>query len=948
MENSILKRKITRFLRFSCALALAGGLAAACQDDLLVGQPSWLGESIYDELEQRGNFTETLKLINAQDEDYASVLQKTGSKTLFVADDDAWQQFYASNPWGITSIEDMTAAQKSLLFKGNMINSAYLVELLGNIPSESATSDPIEGSCMRRASSIDLMDSVPLVPESSFPIINPVRTDNVTGEQIDHWSRLRGKDQVYMLQDDGVASMIHFMPKFMQSNNITSDDVDFLTNGDITSNSDAFINGHVITEKDITCQNGYIQVLDGVALPLDNMANVIAGDPDFSIYTRMLDRFSYPSYDATQSQEFQRLYGGEDSVYVKRYFNSHGSHSFTAYDDGTAVSNQLPYDPGWNLYTLYSASGTTYQYDAAVMLVPTDEALLKYLEGDGSDLKQRYGTAEAGPGETAWDNAPDEVVLPLLQNTMLTSLKAAIPSQFSSINNTASEPMGVQKSDIDSVLWACNGIIYKTNLVYVAPEYVSVFYPCVIRANDDLYLTYTVITNDNKVTGGEGFYAYLNNMGSKYSFIIPTDNALQTYYDPVSYNRTNASGTSTAIAYQFYINDAGYIAAYAPLVDWTQTDSNGKGLITDSYYATTPGTSTSSDGDVFNHFKDILNSSLAIGEFSPGQRFYSNKDGGPVVVQWNGSTVTGVAGSFQYERGYYIPVTEIFDKSEEGNGSSYIVDQEPIMSTFTSPYAAINDSTKADKFGTFAELLDGMSIIATTDGSHATMDRCITSLNNYNYTIYVPTNESIQELIDAHKLPTWDDVDNLQNVIDGVVVPEELEDAWLEDEAKLTAYIDTMTCVINNFVNYHIQDNSVYLDGEEYSETVFESACLDTATTRFVKLYVNYSLGGDLKVTDNTNKVHTVAKSLENDGLANILTRQYYFNGSALTGSSSTSTTQIYSSSYAVIHQIDGPLAPSETWAFNPESYDDAYATMAKWADYIPSLSSSSVKHKTK
>ena len=37
--------------------------------------------------------------------------------------------------------------------------------------------------------------------------------------------------------------------------------------------------------------------------------------------------------------------------------------------------------------------------------------------------------ATAGPGETAWDNAPDAVVLPLLQNTMLTSLKAAVPSQ---------------------------------------------------------------------------------------------------------------------------------------------------------------------------------------------------------------------------------------------------------------------------------------------------------------------------------------------------------------------------------------------------------------------------------------------------------------------------------------------------------------------------------------
>ncbi len=932
MENSILKRRITRFLRYSFALLLLGAVTAGCQDDLLVGTPSWLGESIYDELEQRGNFTETLKLINAQDEDYTSVLQKTGSKTLFVADDAAWQKFYESNAWGITSIDDMTEAQKKLIFKANMINSAYLVELLGNIPSESYDSDPIEGSCMRRENSVDIMDSVPLVYESTFPVINPMRLDNNSGEQIDYWSRLRGKGQAYILQDDGVATMIHFMPKFMQSNNITDDDVDFLTNHEIHSNEDAFVNGKVITEKDITCQNGYIQVLDGVALPLDNMANVLAQNPQFSIYNRMLDRFSYPSYDVDMTNEFQRQYGGDDSVYVKRYFNSHGSHSFTARDErdgGAAVSTQLPYDPGWNQYTLYSASGITFQYDAAAMLVPTDEAMMKYLQGDGADLNERY--AKAGPGETAWDNAPDEVVLPLLQNTMLTSLKAAIPSQFGSINNTAAEPMGVVKADIDTILWACNGVIYQTNKVYVAPEYVSVYYPCVIRANEDLYLTYTVINNDNTVTGGEGFYAYLNNMGSKYSFIIPTDDALQKYYDPVSYKRTSNTGSSTAVAYLFYVNDAGRIAATAPLVDWDNLDSYGRGEITSSLYSTTPtAENNNSSGDVFNHFKDILNSSLGLGLFTPGQKFYSAKNGGPIVVEWSGSTVTGVAGSFQYERGYFIPVTEIFDKSEEGNGRSYIVDMEPMMSTFTSPYAAINDSTRTAQFGSFANLLDGMDIIASSYNGYATMDYSLTSLNNYNYTIYVPTNESVDALIDKHYLPTWDDIDNLNNCITGYEMSE-------EDEATLTQYVESMTYVINNFVNYHIQDNSLYIDGEDQANTVFESACLDTATTRFVKIYVNYDREGDgvMRVTDNCGNVRTVDPNVNN-----ILTRQYYFNGASLTG---TSCTEIYSSSYAVIHQINEPLLPSTDWYFNPEDYDNAYRIISKYAD-----ASSPVKRKNK
>ncbi len=932
MKNSVLKRRIASMAVPVCTALFIGGALTSCEDDLLTGQPSWLGQSIYEELESRGNFTETLKLINAQDEDYASVLKKTGSKTIFVADDDAWAAFYQNNPWGVTSLESMTDAQKKLIFKSNMINSAYLVELLGNIPSQSSTSDPIEGSCMRRATSVDLMDSVPLLLKEKFPVVNPARLDSKTGEQIDYWSRLRGKDYALVLQDNEVASMIHFVPKFMQNNNIKNEDVAFLTNGDILTNDSAFVNGKVISEEDITCQNGYIQKLNGVALPLDNMANVIADNPQFSIYSRLLDRFSYPQYSATVSAEYQRQYGGEDSVFVKRYFNSHGSHSFSTMDDNTSVSNQLPYDPGWNRYELYSASGANYQYDAAAMMVPTDDALKAYLEDEGADLNARYATA--GPGATAWDNAPDAVVLPLLKNTMLSSLKSAIPSQFASINNTAGESMGVTKADIDSVLWACNGVVYQTNKVYVAPEYVSVYYPCVIRDNEDMHLTYTVVDNDSKVAGGEGFYAYLNNMGSKYSFIIPTDDALQTYYDPVSrYRRTSASaaGVSTSVAYKFYINDAGYIAAYPYLVDWSEEalDEKGRGQIADaSTNLVTLSTSTSSEGDVFNHFKDILNSSLCVGMFTPGQRFYTAKNGGPIIVEWTGNSVSGVAGSFQYERGYFIPVTEVYDKSQEGNGTSYVVDEEPLMSTFTSPYAAITDSLRAAQFGVFASLLEDANLTTTDDGAnHTTADKAISLLNNYNYTIYVPTNESIQPLIDAHKLPQGADIDAIQTCLDELD-PE--TDA--EDYNYLSEQLAVMQNVITNFVSYHVQDNSVYIDGEARSNDVFESACLDTLSNRFCKLYVSYNLGGQMKITDNCGNVRTVSSDCNN-----ILTRQYYFNGSKLTG---TSCSQIYSSSFAVIHQIDAPLVPFAVDAtnrptgsyYNPDDYEKVYEIIATHA----------------
>lgn len=940
MKNSNSKRRLPLYGGLLGSVILMSGMFSSCKDDLLVGQPTWLGESIYAELQRRGDYSETLKLINAQtvydkesgqrvDAGYANVLAKTGSKTLFVASDKAWADFYANNPWGVKSLDEMSDAQKTLLFAGNMINSAYLVELLGDIPSASATEDPIEGSCMRRMSSVNALDSVPVVKKEEFPVVNPVRLDSKTGEQIDWWSRVRNSDEIRLLQDGNAPTMIHLMPSFMKANNITSEDVSFLTGGEITSNAEAIVNGKKIVERDIVCQNGYIHVLDGVATPLPNMAQIVNNNPQFSIYSRLLERFSYPHYDQGASLEYQRLYGAPvtDSVFVKRYFNSHLSAEgkFTQTDQNVAVSTQLPYDPGWNRYVLYAAGGQiTYQYDAGVMLVPTDQALLEYLQGDGSDLNERYATA--GPGETAWDNAPDEVVLPLLQNTMLTSLRSAIPSQFGSINNTAAEPMGVQKEDIDKVIWGSNGIIYQTNKVYVAPEYVSVFYPCVIRANDDLNLMYTVVSNDNKVAGGEGFYAYLNNMGVKqlngqksgYSFIIPTDHALQYYYDPVSYKRVDTKNASTAIAYKFFINEKGYIAADAYDVDWTTLDENGRGAIGAKNTKITIGNTTNSSGDAFNHFKDIINNSLTVGLFTPEQKIYKSRTGNPIIVNWEGDKVTGVAGTFQYERGYYIPVTETVDKSGDGNGRCYIVDDEPMMSTMTSPYAALTNPANGAHFGTFAKLLKEADLLKQDDGAgHATMDSCLTQMNNYHYTVYVPAADKIDALIAEHKLPTGDDIDAIQNRIDAGDLSE-------EDEAYLTEQMAEMKLCLQNFVNYHIQDNSVFIDGAEVNGDKYESACLDTTTMRFAKITVNYRHGDDMRITDNMGNTRRVVTG--ND-LYNIMTRQYFFDGKTLKGDV---CKQIYSSSFAVIHQIDDVLVPFANSYYPKASYDKVQEILAK------------------
>ena len=109
-----------------CSLLLVGMLFA-CKDEYTWDDttPGYLNSSIYEYLQSSGNYTNYVKLID--DLDYAEVLGKTGSKTLFVADDDAFKDFYADNPWGVRSYSDLTVSQKKLLLYNSMLNNAYLL-----------------------------------------------------------------------------------------------------------------------------------------------------------------------------------------------------------------------------------------------------------------------------------------------------------------------------------------------------------------------------------------------------------------------------------------------------------------------------------------------------------------------------------------------------------------------------------------------------------------------------------------------------------------------------------------------------------------------------------------------------------------------------------------------------------------------------------------------------
>lgn len=800
-----------------------------CRDLLEDRAPGWLGSSIYDNLNNDGHFDYTARLI--EDLNYMNVLAKTGSKTLFVADDDAYDAFFSKNSWGVRKYEDLSKAQKRMLLFGSMINNSYQLNTL------SSSEGPTEGDCMRRATALSLYDSVPVLDTTEMPYSK-------------YWNRFRvtNRNKVVCMKDMTITPMIHFIESQLDRNRITNSDYNFLLNHTTNRRAgDASVNGIPVVSENVKCSNGFVHQMAEVMTPLPNMAEVIRTKSTTKQYSQLLERFCAPYYSEVATQEYNRLNGTTvDSVFQKRYFSLRSQNGVTlsTSPDYKAVNGTLKFDPGWNTYYPSTAVSITpekaMQQDMAVMLVPSDDAMDQYWNnGIGQVLKDYYGT---------WDKVPDQVVAKLINNSMLNIFQSSVPSKFASILDDAINPMGITESDVDSVYLGCNGAVYLTNKVFSPTAYVSVAFPALV--NPQMWIINWAIEQLK-------FDAYLNAMKARYSFFIPKNSAMLNYIDPVSFGKTSTQ------KFKFYY-------------DVAEPNANSKVKASvwnyDVLTKVEDSVRMASYDEIINRLEDVLDSHTVIGDVESGNAFYRTKGGTTLKVANTSLGAAGmtVAGSYQKDDAVEIPITKVYT---QGNGKAYIMEAEPVLSTKNSVFDVLSSKPE---FSKFLELLNGSGFLTTLQNSHSNPSLNIEFFSRYHYTIYVPKNEVITALQDNGELPTWEQI---------------------EAEAD-TAIKAKKTDIICNFIKYHIQDNSVFVDNNAFSAT-YETANMNSKT----KVFYTLSLNSGNNAMSITDKVFNVRNVTSDPTLHNLIAREYLYDSS-----DKLTARRIFSSANIVIHQIDGAL----------------------------------------
>ena len=985
--------------KFSCALVLmcalvTGGSLQSCKDELDDykyddSEPTWLGSSIYDFLNKGAGghtYQEYVKIIEALG--LKDVLARTGSKTLFIADDAAFAEFYANNNWGVSKFEDFSDAQLKVILYNSMLDNAYLLDMLSSRPAGSDTSLPTEGSCLRRTTSGAMMDTVAHFSDGATTREGFRLPQN--NKFFDRFREANGGKGLRVVMGASDPVMVHFLNEYVSNNHIEDTDFDIFFNFKKTrTGTEAFVyDRKVVTsgiEYDkysddtltITCKNGYLYRMDGVLVPPSDMAQELREHPNTKLFSRMLDRFAYPLWgkevvvsgeDLQSRFDYTYNVGDKEKEYVHVIkYSIEGASTFKDYTDYEGmIQNQetfngvvLPYDPG---NAQYAGSGGM-EGDMAAMLVPNDSMVYRFFAplsaqpsvnmdeltqqqkdviAVGSSIVERYANKEdvAALNENDFqtiapclDSIPLNIVQAFIANLMKGSFLGTLPSNFDKVTNDARDPMGITPADVEECVVANNGIIYILNNVFGPAKYQAVMTPPLIMQNMRIM---------NKIIDDMDYDSYLLAMDSYFSFIVPDDEYF-VYYDPVSL------GSSEPLAWKFnYGKQKANAKEDGVWVDQYKRNAEGvfdldSANLIKSINQVNASAKISETSDMGNRLHDLMEYLIIVDDVESGNQYYLTKGYGTVkcIVSEKGKA-EGVKflGGEQIEMQFNDPANDygitVKQRFPEKNGVTYCTVAPDTMPGSTHPYKSgvVSPPTTSIKTyiqrnsengGTFGEFNDVCEIVddallksifpladvedVTTDSlkkyqifyNHKTTKEVsagaiVPFFSTYHYTVYVPTDAAIEG---AYKLglPTREDVE-------------------LEIAAGNLGRAASLIRLINKFARYHFQDNAVYVDklpfsvtsaGVKYDTVRYETAAIDDATGRFFETIIKTNAGEygpTITITDNRGRVAKILNKEGEEGKTwNILARDLY-----LKGTDPANASQITTSSFAVIHQIDSAL----------------------------------------
>lgn len=874
------------------------------------------GSTLYDNLQALGNYTTYLRLIdsfggiqrafkNEVTDDERKYNGSIDTLTVFAPNDEAFARFFAHNAWtdeqgnAISSYEQLSDSQKLSLI--------YMSYIPGFVTANNLqVSESARG--YHRLYSYDRQFNLVPYKHTGGTDINTFSPNS--NSYIDYAKELNQHivDGVWIgygtigNNTDGAfaysgGTMI-WNDDYWQYNGLSHDDLAFIGAADPEGSGHITIGNAHITQPNQRCKNGYLHLVDEVVVPQPNLMYILTqarfGDK-YSLASSLIQRFNYLKYDSDYTGYSALINHGDSAMTVRNSLL-----------DRVAIKTPA-------------------------IILPTDEALKAFILASDNPLGQ-CGINQDNYYDMLM-SLPREVLQPFVKEWFRTSFIDVLPSRYSNMRSAKGHQLladvtspEAYKLAVQQVIPAVDGIIVVVDAVPNA---------------EDLRNELTFVKLAGRVTGaaltandryeGERRTSpfstdYQREMHNKsFTMFVPTDEGLKQYglVDPMSMASNNrvswrywsltpdsisSNGTCqiavAARAYRYDYNKVRNTETDRPLS--AMYSSNANENCANVNYGPTKRQLLTDMLDQHIVLQDV-NSLL-----NTPRHWYLSRSGMPIYMKEHTNTNIVVNGGMQID----LNEKDAADKhdctlqfvGQNSTGTSVFIDR-PMQPTTQNVYQRLQSNDAFSMFFDCANALNGAydlknqlfdietsealnrkyTIFADFNGSNARYGNANTMLvnffHNFNYTIFVPTNEGMQKAVEAG-LPTIESIEQfVEESMDG--------DGQLPDDKREQAQARYLTLL--NFLKYHFCDKSYFLEPDLESGDTEQTttACIDASNQQALTADIN-SGNGMLMVRDASNSYKTVKPDL-----ANIIARDAEFNNEP------TRARYIRSASNVVLHGID-------------------------------------------
>ncbi|WP_269226502.1 fasciclin domain-containing protein [Flavobacterium eburneipallidum] len=461
-----MKKKIHYYLFVLPFLAL---LASCSQDvfDDYYARPGYLEDPIYQQLEERGNFKNLTALITKAG--YKDILSKAGYWTMFAPNDEAFTKFFQEK--GISDVTKVDSITASKIVKYALVYNAFRTEQLSDY--QSGTGWVVDQAFRRRTAYYVGFQNV-TVDGTSIVFLDSNRNGGYS------W----GVSASNITTDNNNKYLSYFEKEYFAAQALNASDYNFFYPNSTFTDFNLFEGS--IKEANIVAENGIIQEVSQVSLPLPSIDEHLKVSTEYSLFNELLQK-NLVNYQFLQAATdvYRNFTGKTDRVFIKYY-------------DAT-----LPFSP--NNENFLKQADNDGQSDAYTMFAPDNASLQKFI----NEVLLKHFTLETLPKYVYQDLFKAHMVI-----------GAVWPSKLISFNNGLDEDLRFNlATDVKEAKVLSNGFFYGTNKVQASNLFYSVYTSAYL---DPKFTLATRLFND-----GSSYREIISNINNKYTLFLPSDQVLR-------------------------------------------------------------------------------------------------------------------------------------------------------------------------------------------------------------------------------------------------------------------------------------------------------------------------------------------------------------------------------------------------------------------------------------